>query len=243
MELTKDDVELISTHLEAAVASGFSKMVFHNHHAYGISDNHSACMISMCELSVPKSVSIGIPALADFNKRFSTYGDAASVSLELKSDHKTKSVIFKTGRSKMTYRCADHTKIQYPKGVDDPTIGQFTIAKEEATELKKAISIMSSPQYVHVTISSRGETKLHFYDSTNDEFELFLHKRFTSDDPDAKLTYNQKFDCRGPFINVMQQVLKESEGATYMITESGNLKVIFKDLVEVYLIPSITSED
>ena len=243
MELTKDDITRISSHLDAAAICGISKLVLTNHHVFGISDDHTACIVSPCELSIPKVVSIGIPSISDFNKRFDAYKDNAVIDLDVRSDNKTKSISFKTGKSKMTYRCTDHTKIQYPKSANDTNRGAFEISKSEAIEIKRAISIMLKPEYLFITVSSRGEVCIKIQDQNNDQFEVYLDAPFTAFDEDDTMTYTNKFDCKGPFMTSMQEFIKSGDRIGFIITESGNLKAVFDSMVEVYLIPSITSDD
>ena len=243
MELTTDDVQKISTHLDAAVICGISRLVFTQHHAYGISDNHTACIVSPCELSIPKAVSIGIGSIPDFNKRFSNYQGSAVIELDVRSDNKTKSIVFRTKKSKMTYKCMDFTKIQYPKSVNDNDIGTFEITSDEAVEIKKAISIMLKPEYLYISISSRGEVAIKIQDQNNDVFEIFLSCTFTPFDDHDTITYSNKFDCKGPFMTSMQEFIKSGDRIGFIVTESGNIKAVFDSMVEVYLIPSITADD
>lgn len=243
MELTKQDIAKIASHIDAAKICGISTIVFNNHFAYAMSDNHSACIVSPCELSIPKAVSIGIGSISDFEKRFSNYQSSAVMSLEVRSDNKTKSVTFRTSKSKMTFRCTDHSKITYFRNVDDEDCGAFEISKDEAVEIKKAISTMLKPEYVFLSISSKGDVVIKVRDQNNDEFECFLDSPFTPFDGHATMTYMNKFDCKGPFMTSMQEFIKNGDRIGFTVTESGNIKAIFDSQVEVYLIPSITSED
>lgn len=243
MELTKEDILMIGSHVDAAAICGISRMVFTKHHAYAISDDHTSCIVSPCEISIPKDVSIGIGSLVDFNKRFSTYKDNAVVELDVRSDNKTKSITFRTGKSKMSFRCTDHTKIQYPKSANDTDRGIFEISKSEAQEIKKAISVMLKPEYLNITISSKGQVVVKIQDQNNDVFEVFLDAPFTTLEESDTLTYSNKFDCRGPFMTSMQEFIKTGDRIGFIVTDSGNLKAVFDGVVEVFLIPSITSDD
>jgi 6,7-dimethyl-8-ribityllumazine synthase len=60
MELTKEDILMIGRHVDAAAICGISRMVFTKHHAYAISDDHTSCIVSPCEISIPKPVSNGV---------------------------------------------------------------------------------------------------------------------------------------------------------------------------------------
>lgn len=243
MELIKSDIEILSKHLDAAKICGISKMVFSDHKAYGISDSYSALIVSPCELSVPKNTSFGISNVPDFIKRFDAYKDTSVVSLEVRTDGKVRSISFKTGRSKMTFRCTDSSKITYPKSSNDSDVGYFELTKEEAVEVKRAISIMLKPEYLYITVSSNGEIAFKLQDQNNDIFELILSTPFTNIDEESKLTYHQKFDCKGPLMASLQEFMKSGERIGFIVSESGNLKAVFDNEVEVILIPSITSDD
>lgn len=243
MELIKSDIEILTKHLDAAKICGITKMVFTDHKAYGISDAYSACIVSPCELSIPKNVSLGISSVPDFIKRFDAYKESSVVSLDARTDGKVRSISFKTGRSKMSYRCTDASKITYPKASNDVDVGYFELSKAEAVEVKRAISIMMKPDYIYFTISSRGEIAVKLQDQNNDAFELVLEAPFTTIDDSVSSTYNQKFDCKGPLMASLQEFMKSGERIGFIVSEAGNLKAVFDNDVEVTLIPSVTSDD
>lgn len=242
MDLTADDISKILAHLRVAKLCGIETLVLTGHMACGISTDFSACVISQCELSVPRDTSIGIGDVDGLIKRVNNF-DNGDFSLEVREGGKVKKINMKRGRSKMTYRCIDHTKVKYPKASTASEIGRFVLSSAEADEIKKSIPALRKPEYLYVGISSKGVVSFKIQDDNNDVFELILERGYEADDDEADpMIYTQKFNCRGPFINSLTELKRGGADIEFVVTDSGNLRVNF-DVVTVFLVPSITSDE
>lgn len=240
LELIEDDISKILAHLKVAKLCGIETLVLTEGMAYGISTDFSACIISDCDLSVSPNTSIGVGDVDGLTKRINNF-IGGTIALEVRDGGKVKKIDMRRGRSKMTYRCVDHTKIKYPKGTTSNVIGSFVLVSAEVDDIKKSIAALHKPEYLYVGISSKGVVSFKIQDDNNDTFELILDDAYTSE-TDEPTIYSQKFNCRGPFINSLMELKRSGSDIEFTVTDSGNLQVNF-DGVTVFLVPSITSDE
>lgn len=232
MKLDAITISYIQTVVKTAKLVNIDSIIIEPNIVRAIAEDNSVVILQNKDVPDMPFGSIGMNRLDIFNSRYELLKmqDKFSVDVDIDEDAKcARSIIMKAKGTKIDYRCAKPQTIKAPRQINDVSKYRVKMNGDTVVLLNKAVSAMSSPDYV--TLISNDGVSLELTDINNDTFKhTFMEKPepLTSDT-------SGKFAHRY-YVKTLLPLLKQDSEGYFDVGAKGILAFYVNNLT-VYALP------
>lgn len=217
MKLPKEKVEYIRDVINVAQLVGVESLIYEQGMVRGMHEDRIAAIIQ--NENVPPlfddnpEIAMGLSRLSFLNTRLNMVFDQETFSAEAVTKEKDDakyvfSLTLKAKGVKIDYRCADPSRIQAKKTINDPLQYSVPISPEFVNMLSKGISAMGSANVVTLISNEEGVS----FEIADDEKDVFQHVFAESVEVIDPQVTTTKFAHRYPAKLLLSVVKKNPEG-------------------------------
>lgn len=239
MKLTSNDLVKLRSALSACRIAGIDTAVISQGMIRGLGENHGAAIIAALDLSIDKSIDMGIGKITDLEKRLALFDDVVLVEGELNAQNKVRKLLIRDKKAKVEFRCTDSAIIKYPKSNNDIEKAVLTITKPEIALVVKGVKTVNAEQLT-LQIRRDGSVHIEAVDISNDRFETDLEHAAESIDEDTVATVvNYDTTSSGVLLTILNTACKDQDTIKLVLMQSGQLRIKLLGH-DVLVIPRIT---
>lgn len=225
MKFTSDDLIKLRGALSVCRIAGIDTAVISEGMIRGLSENHSAAIITTLDLSIDKTIDMGIGKIGDLEKRLALFDDVVLVEGELNAQGKVRKLLIRDKKAKVEFRCTDSAIIKYPKSNNDLEKAVLTFTKPEISLIVKGVKTIGAEQ-ITLQIKRDGTVHIEAADISNDRFETDLEHLAESIDEDGIATVvNYDTTSSGVLLTILNTVIRDCDVVKLVLMQSGQLRI------------------
>jgi len=238
MKFTSKEIEELRSILAVCKVIEVQGLVIYEGMARGAKPSMDSAIISSHTLPISPELKLGIGNVAELEKRLSIFPEA---TLEGKVREGTEDVGLLTivqGKTKMQFRGTSVSMIRYPKENIDPPAATILLSKAEVSQISAAVKALKSTHVV-LQLTNKNSARIESVDANNDKFEIELSEDVKYEGDETSFVFNY---IAGMFINVLDNVSRETETVSLTVGEAGSITAKLKGHT-IMIMAQITGEE
>lgn len=165
IKLPTEVVDLLLDATDVSALLGTDNIILDGHSIRGEAQKSTFFVMPFGEIIDWEFGGIGITRPQDFSKRMNLIrdlGGSYEILADIKSreDHSFVSTLhIKSGRTKISFKCGDHTRMLAPKGMGNPATVEFTLTKKDIDFISKADSVMGA-ELMNISVDAESDVTI-----------------------------------------------------------------------------------